>query len=125
MTHNNKSVTLTEQNFRRDVLESATPVLVDFGAGWCGPCRTIAPVIAELASDFDGKATVGKVDVDEQPGLAQQYGIRSIPSLLFFRDGQVVDRVIGTPPRRVLAEKLERLLPEAGGGSPAGGTNHG
>ena len=125
MEHNNTYVTLTEENFRRETLESATPVLVDFWAGWCGPCRAIAPVIDELASTFDGRATVGKVDVDEQPGLAQQYRIRSIPSLLFFRDGTVVDRVAGTAPRSVLAEKLERLLPKVGGGSPAGGTSDG
>ena len=110
MTHNNKSVTLTEQNFLRDVLASATPVLVDFGAGWCGPCRTIAPVIAELASDFDGKATVGKVDVDNNQKIAVQFGIQSIPTLLVFSNGEVVEQIVGAVSKEQLMEKLSQHL---------------
>ena len=105
-----KYVTLTENNFRNEVLESSKPVLVDFWARWCGPCHIIAPAIEELASDYDGRATVGKLNVDEQPGIAQQYGIQSIPSVLFFRDGNVVDQVVGAVPKKALAEKLNRLI---------------
>ena len=105
-----KYVTLTENNFRNEVLESSKPVLVDFWASWCGPCHIIAPAIEELASDYDGQATVGKLNVDEQPGIAQQYGIQSIPSVLFFRDGNVVDQVVGAVPKKALAEKLDRLI---------------
>lgn len=105
-----KYVTLTENNFRNEVLESSKPVLVDFWASWCGPCHIIAPAIEELASDYDGRATVGKLNVDEQPGIAQQYGIQSIPSVLFFRDGNVVDQVVGAVPKKALAEKLNRLI---------------
>jgi len=113
MSNDAKYVTLTENNFRDEVLESAKPVLVDFWASWCGPCHLIAPAIEELASDYDGKATIGKLNVDEQPGLAQQYGIRSIPSVLIFQDGQVVDQIIGAVPKKALADKLNRLIPVA------------
>lgn len=113
MASDAKYVTLTENNFRNEVLESSKPVLVDFWASWCGPCHIIAPAIEELASDYDGKATIGKLNVDEQPGIAQQYGIRSIPSVLFFRDGKVVDQVVGAVPKQALADKLNSLLPVA------------
>lgn len=113
MANDSKYVTLTENNFRSEVLESSKPVLVDFWASWCGPCHIIAPAIEELASDYDGKATVAKLNVDEQPGLAQQFGIQSIPSVLFFRDGKVVDHVVGAVPKQALADKLNRLLPVA------------
>jgi len=110
MANDSKYVTLTESNFRNEVLESSKPVLVDFWASWCGPCHIIAPAIEELASDYDGQATVGKLNVDEQPGIAQQYGIQSIPSVLFFQDGKVVDQVVGAVPKKALAEKLNRLV---------------
>ena len=110
MANDAKYVTLTENNFRNEVLESSKPVLVDFWASWCGPCHIIAPAIEELASDYDGQATVGKLNVDEQPSIAQQYGIRSIPSVLFFQDGKVVDQVVGAVPKKALAEKLNRLV---------------
>ncbi len=110
MENDSKYVTLTENNFRNEVLESSKPVLVDFWASWCGPCHIIAPAIKELASDYDGQATVGKLNVDEQPGIAQQYGIQSIPSVLFFQDGKVVDQVVGAVPKKALAEKLNRLV---------------
>ena len=110
MADDAKYVTLTEENFKSEVLESGKPVLVDFWASWCGPCHVIAPTIEELASEFDGQATIGKVNVDEQPGVAGQYGIRSIPSLLFFQDGKVVDQVVGVAPKKALAEKLTSLI---------------
>ncbi len=113
MADNAKYVTLTEENFKSEVLESGKPVLVDFWASWCGPCHMIAPAIEELASEFDGQATVGKLNVDEQPGVAAQYGIRSIPSLLFFQDGKVVEQVVGASPKKALADKLTRLIPVA------------
>jgi thioredoxin len=108
-----KYVTLTEENFHSEVLESSKPVLVDFWASWCGPCHMIAPAIAELASDYEGQATVGKLNVDEQPGIAERYAIRSIPSLLFFQNGEVVDHVVGAVPKKALVEKLKRLIPAA------------
>ena len=110
MANDSKYVTLTESNFRNEVLESSKPVLVDFWASWCGPCHIIAPAIEELASDYDGQATVGKLNVDEQPGIAQEYGIQSIPSVLFFQDGKIVDQVVGAVPKKALAEKLNRLV---------------
>ncbi len=106
-------VTLTEQNFRKEVLESSKPVLVDFWASWCGPCQMIAPVIEQLATDFDGKVTVAKLDVDEEPRLASHFGIRAIPSILFFKNGKIVHQVVGAAPKGTLASKLEALLPAA------------
>ena len=103
-------VNLTEDNFESEVLKSDQPVLVDFWADWCAPCHRIAPVIEELAHEFDGTATIAKLNVDEEPELARRYGIRSIPSLLFFRSGQAVDRIAGVQPKRVLSEKLAELV---------------
>ena len=105
-----KYVSLDEGNFEREVLAARVPVLVDFYADWCGPCRAVAPTIEQLATDFDGRATVGKVDVEAEAGLAGKYGIRSIPALLFFKDGEVTDQVVGAASKQVLAEKLEGLL---------------
>ncbi len=103
-------VNLTEDNFEREVLKSDQPVLVDFWADWCAPCHRIAPDIEELAHEFDGTATIAKLNVDEEPELARRYGIRSIPSLLFFRSGEAVDRIAGVQPKRVLSEKLAELV---------------
>ncbi|MEE8146109.1 MAG: thioredoxin [Longimicrobiales bacterium] len=103
-------VNLTEDNFEHEVLKSDQPVLVDFWADWCAPCHRIAPVIEELAHEFDGTATIAKLNVDEEPELARRYGIRSIPSLLFFRSGEAVDRLAGVQPKRVLSEKLAELV---------------
>ena len=103
-------IILTEDNFEREVLKSEQPVLVDFWADWCAPCHRIAPAIEELAHEFDGSATIAKLNVDEEPELARRYGIRSIPSLLFFRFGEAVDRIAGVQPKRVLSEKLVELV---------------
>lgn len=104
-----KYVTLTDANFSTEVLQSDLPVLVDFWATWCGPCRIIAPVIEELAAELEGKAVIGKVDVDHNPQTAMNFGVRSIPTLLFFKNGQVVDQLVGAVPKKVLLSKLEAL----------------
>jgi thioredoxin 1 len=102
-------ITGTDANFEDEVLNSDQPVLVDFWATWCGPCRTIAPTIEKIAADYDGRAKVVKLDVDNNPQTAMKYGIRSIPSLLFFKGGRPVDQMVGVVPERVLAEKLDAL----------------
>jgi thioredoxin 1 len=110
MADNAKYITATDANFKDEVLGSDQPVLVDFWATWCGPCRVIAPSIEELASDYEGRAKVAKLDVDNNPQVAMQYGIRSIPSLIFFKDGRPVDQMIGVVPKNVLAQKLDALV---------------
>jgi len=101
---------ITDSNFDEVVLQSEKPVLVDFWAEWCGPCRMVGPIVEELASEYDGKAVVGKVNVDYNPDISVKYGIRNIPALLFFKDGQIVDKQIGAVPKSVLAEKLAKQL---------------
>ena len=103
-----KYIELTADNFKETIAEGVT--LVDFWAPWCGPCRMIAPVIEELAQDYDGKAKITKVNTDEQPSIAGEYGIRSIPTILFFKDGNLVDQMIGAAGKAVFAEKLDALL---------------
>jgi thioredoxin 1 len=102
-------VTLTDANFQQEVLESDVPVLVDFWAAWCGPCIALGPVIEELAEEFQGKVKVGKLNVDDSPVVAQQFGIRSIPTILIFEGGQVVDQQIGLAPKSQLAKRLTAL----------------
>jgi thioredoxin 1 len=101
---------LTDATFAEEVLNSDVPVLVDFWATWCGPCIMIAPTIEELAADFEGKAKVCKLDIDENQEIAMQFGIRSIPTLLVFKGGQVVDQIVGVAPKKLLADKLEAQL---------------
>ncbi len=101
---------LTDSNFDELVLKSDKPVLVDFWAEWCGPCRMVGPVVEELSKDYAGRAVVGKVDVDSNPGISMKYGIRNIPTLLIFKGGQVVDKQVGAVPKSVLAGKLEGQL---------------
>jgi len=100
----------TDATFDADVLDADRPVLVDFWAPWCGPCRTIAPAVDELARQFEGRATVGKLNVDENPETAAAYGVRSIPTLLLFHRGEVIDRIVGLTSKESLAEKLEAAL---------------
>jgi len=101
-----KPIEITDANFE-DILATEKPVLVDFWAEWCGPCKMIGPVVEELASDYDGKAVIGKVDVDNNPNVSAKFGIRSIPTLLFFKNGEIVDKQIGAVPKSILANKLE------------------
>lgn len=101
---------LTDANFEEKVLKSDKPVLVDFWAEWCGPCRMVTPIVSELATEYEGKAVVGKVDVDNNPNISAQFGIRNIPTILFFKDGEIVDKHVGAAPKNVLASKIEGLL---------------
>lgn len=104
-----KAIEITDANFE-EVIKSEQPTLVDFWAEWCGPCKMIGPVVEELAGDYEGKAVIGKVDVDSNPGVAQAFGIRSIPTLLFFKGGEIVDKQVGAVPKAVLAQKLDAQL---------------
>jgi thioredoxin 1 len=102
-------VTLTQDNFETEALKSATPVLVDFWAEWCGPCKMIAPVLDELATEFQGKVKIGKVNIDEQQELATKYGIRAIPTLLLINKGQVAEQMVGAKSKRDLKASLDKI----------------
>src|SRR5690349_15758375 len=102
-------VTLTETNFAQEVLQSPTPVLVDFWAEWCGPCKMIAPVLDELASEYDGRVKIGKVNIDEFQSLASKHGIRAIPTLLIFKNGEVADQIVGLRSKRDLKANLDKF----------------
>ena len=101
---------VTESTFKPEVLDSTVPVLVDFWAPWCGPCRMVAPVVDEIAVQYEGKIKVVKVNTDDNPKIASEYGIRSIPTLMIFKDGQKVDMVVGAVPKTTLATTLEKYL---------------
>lgn len=102
-------VVLTQENFAAEVLQSLTPVLVDFWAEWCGPCKMIAPILGELADEYENRVKIGKVNIDEQQGLAAEYGIRAIPTLLLFDKGQVADQIVGLRSKRDLKASFDRV----------------
>ena len=104
------TIEITDANFDEVVLKSDKPVLVDFWAEWCGPCRMVGPVVEELAKEYEGKAVIGKMNVDFHPNISVKYGIRSIPTLLFFKGGQLVDRQVGAVPKSALETKLKAQL---------------
>lgn len=104
------AVEFTDANFEETVLKSDKPVIIDFWAEWCGPCRMVAPIIEELAKDYEGKAVIGKVDVDTNNEISAKYGIRNIPTILFIKNGEVMDKQVGAVQKSVLAEKLNKLL---------------
>ena len=101
---------ITDANFDELVAKSTKPVLLDFWAEWCGPCRMVGPVVEELSKDYADTAVVGKVNVDNNPGISMKFGIRNIPALLFFKNGEIVDKQIGAVPKSVLADKLSKQL---------------
>jgi thioredoxin 1 len=101
-----KAIVINDANFD-EIINSDKPVLVDFWAEWCGPCKMIGPVVEELAGDYEGRAVVGKLNVDENPTVTARFGVRSIPTLLVFKGGQIVDKQIGAVPKSVLAQKLQ------------------
>jgi thioredoxin 1 len=103
-------IEFTDSNFQAEVIESSQPVLVDFWATWCGPCKMIAPTIEELAGDYEGKARIGKVDIDQNQEVAMQHSIQAIPTILLFKDGKVVNRFQGVSPKDKLAEALDAAL---------------
>jgi thioredoxin 1 len=104
------AVEITDANFEEMVMKSDKPVLVDFWAEWCGPCRMVGPVVEEISKDYAGKAVVGKVDVDNNPMISAKFGIRNIPTILFIKNGQVVDKQVGAVPKSVLSGKLDAQL---------------
>ena len=101
---------ITDANFEELVLNADKPVLVDFWAEWCGPCRMVGPVVEVLATEYEGKAIVGKVNVDENPGISAKFGIRSIPTILFMKGGEVVDKIVGAVPKEQMASKIDAIL---------------
>lgn len=104
------AIELTDQNFDEVVLQSDKPVIVDFWAEWCGPCRMVGPIVEEIGNDYTDKAVVGKLDVDSNPNVTKKYGIRNIPTVLFFKNGEVADKQVGAVPKSNLVNKLDALF---------------
>jgi thioredoxin 1 len=104
------AMTITQDNFKTEILESKEPAIVDFWASWCGPCRMIGPVVDELSTTYAGKVKIGKLNVDEQGEVARKYDVMSIPSLLFFKDGKLVDSIVGAVPKEQIVERIEELF---------------
>lgn len=102
-----KPIEITDANFQTEVLDSVIPVLIDFWAIWCGPCRMIAPIVEELVEEYNGRVRIGKCDVDNNPQIAMNYGIRSIPTLMLFLDGKVVEQIVGVVPKKQIVAKLD------------------
>jgi len=109
-----KAIEITDANFEQEVLKSEIPVLIDFWAVWCGPCKMIAPIVEELAAEYDGKVKVGKLDVDNNQQVSVKYGIRSIPTLLIFKDGKIADQIVGAVPKAAIVQKLEAHVKKDG-----------
>lgn len=105
-----KVLTITKENFQKDILDAAEPALIDYWAPWCSPCRMIAPIVDEVAQEYDGKIKVGKVNVDENREIAQEFGVMSIPTLIVFKGGKAVDRVVGFKPKNELKALLDKYL---------------
>ncbi len=101
---------INDSNFEELVLKSDKPVLVDFWAEWCGPCRMITPIVNDLATEYEGKAIIGKVNVDENPGITSKFGIRNIPTILFFKNGEIADKQVGAVSKSVLVDKIKSLI---------------
>ncbi len=104
------AIEITDANFEEVVLKSNKPVLVDFWAEWCGPCRMIGPIVEEMSSEYEGKAIIGKVNVDLNPGVSAQFGVRNIPTILFIKNGEVADKSVGAVPKAQLVAKLDAIM---------------
>ena len=105
-----KPLTVTDASFEADILKSDKPSMIDFWAVWCGPCKAIAPVVEELAGEYAGKLNVGKVDVDENNGIAMKYGVRAIPTLIFFKGGKEVDRIMGNTQKQQIIQRIAKII---------------
>jgi thioredoxin 1 len=105
-----KALEVTDNTFEQEVLQSTQPVLVDFWAVWCGPCRAVAPIVEELAGEYEGRLKVMKLDVDDNPRTASAYGVQSIPTLMVFKDGKPAERIVGAVPKKVIADKLQSVM---------------
>ncbi len=104
------AIEITDANFEELVVKSDKPIMIDFWAVWCGPCRMIAPIVEEMSKEYEGKAIIGKVDVDSNPNVAMKYGIRNIPTVLFVKGGEIVDKQVGAAPKQAFTAKLDKLL---------------